>query len=326
MNPLFDMLTNMQTGAQNNTIADQMAKQFGLQQDQAKSAIEALMPAFSQGLKRNAAASPTDLASFMQALASGNHANYLQDPSKAFSPAGMSEGNAILGHLFGGKEISRAVPKQAEATSGVSAAILKQMLPALAPLVMGGLFKQMTGQAATPQQAAPAQNAMGGGGILGQILEEMMKGGLGQAQQRQQPRARNPLEEILEQMTGGRAGGGMGQSSGGNPGGNLGEIFNDMLKNGPMGQMGGGQMRESRPADPSPYDVPADEPAYGEPGDDIYGRREHAPKPEPEVQGYPKGTGLEDLFGDLFKPTKTGAPQYDKAIESIFDQFLKPRR
>ncbi len=154
MNPLFDMLTNMQTGAQQNTIADQMAKQFGLQQDQAKSAIEALMPAFSQGLKRNAAASPTDLASFMQALASGNHANYLQDPSKAFSPAGMNEGNAILGHLFGGKEISRAVAKQAEATSGVSAAILKQMLPALAPLVMGGLFKQMTGQAAHTQQAA----------------------------------------------------------------------------------------------------------------------------------------------------------------------------
>lgn len=336
MNPLFDMLANMQTGAQNNTIADQMAKQFGLQQEQAKSAIEALMPAFTQGLKRNAAASPTDLASFMQALASGNHANYLQDPSKAFSPAGMSEGNAILGHLFGGKEISRAVAKQAEATSGVSAAILKQMLPALAPLVMGGLFKQMTGQAATPQQAAqsqnaptqnaPAQNAMGGGGILGQILEEMMKGGLGQAQQRQQPRARNPLEEILEQMTGGRAGGGMGQSSGGNPGGSLGDIFNDMLKNGPMGQMvggqtGGGQARDSRPADPSPYDQPADEP-----GDDIYGRREHAPEPEPEAQGYPKGTGLEDLFGDLFKPTKTRAPQYDKAIESIFDQFLKPRR
>jgi len=346
MNPLFDMLANMPTGAQQKTIADQMAKQFGLQQEQAKSAIEALMPAFTQGLKRNAAASPTDLASFMQALASGNHANYLQDPAKAFSPAGKSEGNAILGHLFGGKEISRAVAKQAEATSGVSQTILKQMLPALAPLVMGGLFKQMTGQSAgqasatpaaasqnAPTQNAPTQNAMGGGGILGQILEEMMKGGLGQAQKRQQPRARNPLEEILEQMTGGRAPSGQtsGGGAGGNPGGSLGDIFSDMLKNGPMGhmggghmgggQMGGGQMGGNQPADPSPYDSPSQS---DENLDDIYGRREHAP--EPEAQGYPKGTGLEDLFGDLFKPTKQGTPQYDKAIESIFDQFLKPRR
>jgi hypothetical protein len=325
MNPLFEMMANMQKGAQQNDIAEQMAKQFGLQQKQAQNAIEALMPAFTQGLKRNAAATPGDLASFMQALASGDHASYLQDPMKVFTKNGMNEGNAILGHLFGNKEISRAVAKQAEATSGVSEAILKQMLPALAPLVMGGLFKQMAGQN-TPQEAAPQmQNAFGGsGGILGQILQEMMKGGLGQAsgQNQQQPRAKNPLEQILEQMTGGASGG---QSSGSGSGGNLGDIFQDMIKNGPLGQMNEhlNPKGRSQPGGRSTDDTPRE---HEETLNDIYGRSKSAPEPEAEPKGYPNGTGLEDLFGDLFKPTKTGAPQYDKAIESIFDQFLKPKR
>lgn len=323
MNPLFEMLTNMQAGAQQNSIAEQMAKQFGLQHQQAQSAIESLMPAFTQGLKRNAASTPAGMASFMEALAKGNHANYLKDPMKAFSPSGMSEGNAILGHLFGNKEVSRAVAKQAEATSGVSEAILKQMLPALAPLVMGGLFKQMTEQTETPQaqNAYNPQNAMGGGGILGQILQEMMKGGLGQSQgqTRQQPRAKNPLEQILEQMTGGAASGGQGSS--GNSGGSLGDIFQDMIKNGPLGQMG--EMGGSRQSEASPYDTQRQK---GETLDDIYGESETEPEANAEPHGYPKGTGLEDLFGDLFKPAKTGAPQYDKAIESIFDQFMKPRK
>lgn len=325
MNPLFDMIANMQNANQSNSISEQMAKQFGLQQDQAAKAMEALMPAFSQGLKRNAAASPAGMASFMEALAKGNHANYMNNPMEAFSPKGMSEGNAILGHLFGNKEVSRAVAAQAEAASGVSQSILKQMLPALAPMVMGGLFKQMTGQSEpTPQM----QNAFGGGGgILGQILEQVMKGGLGgatgggQQTPNSQPRAKNPLESILEQMTGGGTATG-GQSSN-NPGGSLGDIFNDMLKNSPMGQAG---TPETSQSDTNPYDEPLND------LNDVFGRKKRAQEEDPyseevksERQGYPQGTGLEDLFGDLFKPSKQGAPQYDKAIESIFDQFMKPK-
>ena len=188
MNSLFDMLNAFQgQGAQTKegqaSIPEQMARQFGLQQQQAEKAIEALMPAFSQGLKRNAT-TPDGFAGFMQALASGGHADYMHNPMKAFSPQGMSEGNAILGHLFGNKEVSRAVAAQAEATSGVSQAIIKQMMPALAPMIMGGLFNQMTGLAAQPEtqsQSRPQAQHFGGagGGILGQILEQMMKGGLG---------------------------------------------------------------------------------------------------------------------------------------------------
>lgn len=323
MNNLFDMLTGMQ--AQQADLTQQMARQFGLQQEQAQKAIEALMPAFSQGLKRNAS-TPKGFADFMQALASGNHAEYMQNPMKAFSPQGMSEGNAILGHLFGNKDVSRAVAAQAEAASGVSQSIIKQMLPALAPMILGGLFNNMTAQ---PQQTSQPQHFGGsGGGILGQILEEMMKGGLGgqmgggagRQPPQQQPRMRNPLEEMLEQMMGGgqRAPGATRQAPTGSPGGPLGDIFNEMIKNGPFGGGMGGNRGGG-------YGNPAPEPDP----DDRY-ERSHAPEPgasgDPQSP-YPKGTGLEDLFGDLFKPSRHGIPeQYEKGIQDIFDQFLPRQR
>ena len=108
MLPLFDMISQAQGGRG----MELLARQFNLSQQQAQLAVEALLPAFSQGLKRNAA-DPYGLGSFMTALASGNHAKYFEDATKAFSPQGVDEGNGILGHLFGSKELSRAVAAQA---------------------------------------------------------------------------------------------------------------------------------------------------------------------------------------------------------------------
>src|SRR5690606_33283965 len=114
MMPLFDMLAQ----AQNGQGLDLLARQFNLSQKQAQLAVEALLPAFSQRLKRNAA-DPYGLGSFITALASGNHAKYFEDASKAFSPQGVDEGNGILGHLFGSKDLSRAVAAQAAQATGI---------------------------------------------------------------------------------------------------------------------------------------------------------------------------------------------------------------
>src|SRR5690606_10837476 len=141
MLPLFDMLAN----AQNGNAINQMARQFGLSQQQAQEAMAALMPAFSQGLKRNAA-DPYGLGNFLSALASGQHAKYFENAAAAFTLQGMQEGNGILGHLFGSKELSRAVAAQAAQATGIAQQTLQQMLPVLASMIMGGIFKQATGQ------------------------------------------------------------------------------------------------------------------------------------------------------------------------------------
>jgi hypothetical protein len=134
---LYDMMMQ----AQNGQAVETMARQFGLAQEQATRAVAALMPAFSEGFKRNAA-NPYDLAAFMQALTSGEHAKYFEDMGKAFTPQGMAEGNGILGHLFGSKEVSRAIAAQAAQMTGIGQEIYKQMLPVMASTLMGGLFKQ----------------------------------------------------------------------------------------------------------------------------------------------------------------------------------------
>ncbi len=114
---LFDMLAS----AQNGQGIEMLARQFNLSQQQAQLAVEALLPAFSQGLKRNTA-DPYGLGSFMTAMASGQHAKYFEDASKAFAPQGVDEGNGILGHLFGSKELSRAVASQAAQATGIGTA------------------------------------------------------------------------------------------------------------------------------------------------------------------------------------------------------------
>ncbi|MGV4792940.1 DUF937 domain-containing protein [Rhizobium sp. F40D2] len=144
MLPLFDMMMQAQNGA----AMEAVARQFNLAQEQATKAMAALMPAFSAGLKRSTS-NPYDFVGLMQAVSSGNYARYFEDMNRAFTPEGISDGNNILAQLFGSKEVSRAVAAQAAQMTGIGQDIYKRMLPVLADTLMGGLFKQTTGQMAS---------------------------------------------------------------------------------------------------------------------------------------------------------------------------------
>ncbi|UDL92109.1 DUF937 domain-containing protein [Mesorhizobium sp. PAMC28654] len=327
MPSLFDMLAQ----AQNGNGMDALARQFGLSQQQAQSAVAALLPAFSQGLQRNTA-DPYGLGAFMTAMASGQHAQYFEDATRAFSPQGVDEGNGILGHLFGSKDLSRAVASQAAQASGVSQQVLQQMLPAIATMLMGGLFKQTTNQmqgaggfgaASNPlgeiieqmmrqgggmqapqqRQAPPPQNPMDN--PLGKVLQDMFGGGAqpqrNSPQQTQNPYGDNPLGKVLQDMFGGAQQPQPQQTQspyGDNP---LGKIFEDMLKPG-----GGFGIPGAQPAPQQPEAPP----------------QRQAPQPQTNPSGRPRNP-FDDLFGKMFE---TGAQQrddYQKGVESIFDQFKK---
>ncbi len=168
MMPLDDMLLKAQNGA----AIGMVSRQFDLTRDQTVAAMEALLPAFSQGLKRSAT-TPEGMTQFLQALAGGDHAKYMEDMSKAFSQSGVSDGNDILGFLFGSKEVSRAVTDHAARATGIGQDILKQMLPALASMLMGGLFQQSTGK----MNSAASGGFGTGGNIFGEMIEQMMRQG-----------------------------------------------------------------------------------------------------------------------------------------------------
>ncbi|WP_048648646.1 DUF937 domain-containing protein [Nitratireductor soli] len=314
MLPLFEMLNNAGHGQG----VEQLARQFGLSQKQAQDAMEALLPAFSQGLKRNAS-DPYGTGNFLGALASGQHADYFENAAKAFTPEGMAEGNGILGHLFGSKEVSRAVASHAAQATGIGQDVLKQMLPVLASMIMGGLFKQSTGQMqAAPQQQAPQQQAQAaGGGMLGELMEQMMRqmgnqsGGQGMPQGRAPTGRRptgtspsdNPLGQILEGMFGGGAGGTTQrrQAPGGQTDNPLGQIFDEFLRN----AQGAGR------AEPQPRSQPQAQP-----------RR--APEPRQEPQATPSGrqrNPYDDLFGQMFETGRKSRDDYERGVENIFEQF-----
>ncbi|MBX3576478.1 MAG: DUF937 domain-containing protein [Rhizobiaceae bacterium] len=290
---LFDMLAN----AQNGQGMELLARQFNLSQQQAQLAVEALLPAFSQGLKQNAS-DPYGLGNFLQALSSGQHARYFEDATKAFSPAGMAEGNGILGHLFGSKDLSRAIAAQAAQATGIGQQVLQQMLPAIAAMIMGGLFKQSTNQFA-------AGNMQAASNPLGDIIEQMMKQGMGGGQQRRAPTPEaanpfdNPFGKILEGMFGG--GGAAEQPArrqapsnpmGDNP---LGKIFEEMLG----GRQRGGTGRARPSQEPEP-----------------------AAKPQRNPSGRERNP-YDDLFGEMFETGRKGRDDYQKGVESIFEQFTK---
>ena len=158
----------------------QIGSQFGLDAQQSQSAIAALLPAISTGLKQNSG-TPQGLAGLLGALQNGGHDQYLDNPANLSRQDAINEGNGILGHLFGSKEVSRAVAGRASEQSGISSDILKKMLPMVAMMAMGSLGKQTRG-------AGMFNNAQGGGGLQGMIAQMAMqqltggaqsKGGLG---------------------------------------------------------------------------------------------------------------------------------------------------
>jgi hypothetical protein len=137
---LMDLFLNNQQSAPVRQLADQ----FGLSEGQAASAVESLLPALMGGLQRNAS-TPQGLSSLLGALSGSQHQHYVDDPTSLSDPATVADGNAILGHILGSKDVSRSVAAQASQQTGIGTDLLKQMLPVVATLAMGYLSKQTSG-------------------------------------------------------------------------------------------------------------------------------------------------------------------------------------
>ena len=125
-------------------LVDQMANQFGLDKQQANGAIGALLPALTKGMSKGGA-SGGGLDSLIGALQKGNHSRYLDDLSSLSLDDTANDGNSILGHIFGSKDVSRNVAAHAAESSGVDSSILKKMLPVLAAAAMGAMSKKVGG-------------------------------------------------------------------------------------------------------------------------------------------------------------------------------------
>lgn len=140
---LMDLITQ----AGGSAAINQVAAKIGLTPEQTRSAMAALAPSVASGLGRKA----------REGGLSGALAGVTADVA---SEGAVSQGNAILGQIFGSKEVSRSVAAKASSQTGIGADRLKALLPLMATLAAGAMASK-AGASATSGQAGGLDSLIG---------------------------------------------------------------------------------------------------------------------------------------------------------------------
>lgn len=151
-----------------------MARELGVNESVAQAGAAALLPSILGGFKKTTQAQPSGLdglGGLLGQLGGGG----LLDSVLGSQPTPVSQGNEILGQIFGSKEVSRTVAAGAEQQTGISSDLLKKMLPVVAMMVAGYMAKQGGDNSGT-------DSGGGIGGLIGGLLgggSKASSGGLG---------------------------------------------------------------------------------------------------------------------------------------------------
>ena len=153
----------------------QLAKTVGLGSADTSKLVAALAPALMRGMQKNTA-DDNGLAGLRRALETGGHDRYIDKPELLATEETRNDGNNILGHIFGSKDVSRNVAAAASKDTGIDASLIKKALPLLAALAMGAMSKKTAGG-----KELGSSVSKGGLGPLGDLLNMGSKssGGLG---------------------------------------------------------------------------------------------------------------------------------------------------
>jgi hypothetical protein len=171
-----------------NAHADEIGTQIGANPAETQQAIAASLPALLAGLQQQAAGGGDGL---QQAIAKDHDGSILDDiagylQGTANLDPRTTNGNGILDHLLGGQQ--PAVQQALSARTGLSASTIAQLLPILAPIVMGMLGRQA--------RSGAGGGSGGGLGDLGSILGGLTGGTSGSG-------ASGGLGDILGSILGG---------------------------------------------------------------------------------------------------------------------------
>ena len=204
---------------------DQIAQQVGAEPQDVQQAATAVLPALLGGLQANAA--DGGAGSLLDAL--GQHDSDLLSGGVDLSQIDTNDGAAIASHIFGDNE--DAVVNQlgglgaSSAGGGLGSALIKKLIPILAPIVLSYIANQVFGKmgqggggASIPTSPSlPTQpssgSSEGGPGSLQDMLQDVLGaavgGGAAQAPAPQQQQQGLPSGgSILTDILGGLLGGG----------------------------------------------------------------------------------------------------------------------
>ena len=170
--------------------ADQISQQVGASPDEVRTAAAAVLPALLGGLQANAG-DPSGAGSILQAL--GQHDDDLLTGGADLSAIDEQDGTAIASHIFGDQEdevVNRLGGLPAVGGSGAGGALVRKLLPILAPMVLSWLANRVLkggggglggGTAAAQPDTSPSPSLPGGGGSTPGSLDDMLRDVLGSA-------------------------------------------------------------------------------------------------------------------------------------------------
>lgn len=156
----------------------QLAKTVGLGSGDTSNLVAALAPALMRGMQKNTA-DDSGLAGLRRALETGGHDRYIENPELLASKKTRRDGNNILGHIFGSKDVSRNVAAVAAKETGIDASMIKKALPLLAALAMGAMSKKSSagkdiGSSLSKGGLGPLGDLLGMGGKSGGALDDIL--------------------------------------------------------------------------------------------------------------------------------------------------------
>lgn len=158
MNLLDTLIASAQGGALQHAAESQ-----GIAADAVPDLLKNLVPTLQAGMQRNTQ-NQNGLEGLVKALASGNHGRYLDDVSALSHPDAVKDGNGILGHLLGNKDVSRGLASRAATNTGLDVSAIKRFLPLVAAAAMGAMSQKTgSGTSLTGQQASSGLGSLLGG-------------------------------------------------------------------------------------------------------------------------------------------------------------------
>jgi hypothetical protein len=154
-------ITELLNSSLGQSIIQNVASQFGLDQKEASGAVSAAIPTILAGMTKNAQ-SKEGAESLNRAIESKHDGSLLDNLSgilQGHTHELQQDGDGILGHVFGNKR--SAVEQGISNKTGVSSSKIGPLLSTLAPIVMAYLGKE---------KRQTSTNAGGLGDLLGDLM------------------------------------------------------------------------------------------------------------------------------------------------------------
>lgn len=130
------------TAGHGGQIVGNLAQSFGLDRQQAANVLSAVVPELTRNMERQSF-NRGGIADLVAALGKANYEKALAPGAPLTSPGIKDAGIEALDTVLWSKDRSRTVAHRAARASGVDETVIKEMLPAIAAILMGGIDSKL---------------------------------------------------------------------------------------------------------------------------------------------------------------------------------------